>query len=150
MSAIEKVSGLSIESAHDDLAEAIVAVHFLKQSAKEIDAQLKFKMIEWIQKHGEITIGPIRYYLGTPKKYKIHSIQEALEILMDLASGDVALFSSWFASSPLKHGAIRKAMEESGCADKFELVFEVTEDTTLEEGKPKKVKKLMSSNDDFI
>lgn len=148
---IDRVSELCAESTHDDIANAIIAVDFLKAGGKEIAEQLKAKMIEWLTAHGgEVTIGPVRHYLGHPKKYKVRNIKESLDVLMQLSGGDLEKFSGYFASSPLKHGFIRDEMAAEGCPEKFELIFEVVEDVTWEEGKPKRgPNQLMRSDDRF-
>jgi|ERR1700734_116668 len=146
----DSISGLSVQSSHDDIANAIIAVDFLRSGAKEVADQLKAKMIEWLTAHGgEVTIGPVRHYLGHPKKYKVRNIKEALDILMQLSGGDLEKFSAYFASSLLKHGFIRDEMNAEGCPEKFESVFEMIEDVTWEEGKPKRTKQLMRSDDRF-
>jgi len=112
----------------DQLTEQARAVKYLK-------AEFDKKMVEWINANGDITLGDIRYYVGTTKKIKPKV--DASTIIMDLIEthkGDIAAaIDATVASGWCRYGEVRKVRPE-----KFDEWFETEVVMDVKTGKPKK------------
>lgn len=126
----------------EQCATIINMVDSAMSRAKDLKHDLELVLIEWIKANGDLTIGPVRYYLGSKKTYKLNSAEETLGDLLSLTGGKVDRIAALMSASPFKPAATRDALAEMGEPDLFYQLFETIEETELREGKPVKVKKL--------
>jgi hypothetical protein len=150
LATIEKsVIELTDATPADRIAEVRMAVDFAKQECARLGKLLDERMMEIIRDTGPITIGPIRYYIGTPKETHARDGVNLFDTLMEAAQGDVEQIVKCFSANWPKPGTIRELFERIGRPEWFDRCFVVTEREELREGKPVKVKKLMKMDERF-
>lgn len=136
------------DSASAELAAAALdKVRLWNELGRELKAKLEAAMIRFIQANGEVTIGPVRYYVGTKKTTKCLDNGEAVKSMLEL--GGVELLRDVLSSSAFKHGAARKRLAELGCEDVYDRLFETSEEQELKDGKAVKTVSLLSFDERF-
>jgi hypothetical protein len=105
----------------------------MKAAIRQAQDRIEQGMIEWIQQHGPVVIGDVRFYVGPKKATRCTDIAGALNALLVAVAGDVDQLVHVLAAQPFKHGAARDVL-----AGEFDLYFETTEQPDLKEGKPAK------------
>ncbi len=105
----------------------------MKARIKELEAQHKEQMAEYIEANGPTTVGEIRYCLGYPKETESHDHPLLADEMMARCNGDWDEFCSHLVAQPFKPGSCRSLLGEV-----FNKFFTVTEKTVLKEGKPAK------------
>lgn len=123
----------------DEIAEALTVVESFKHIAKELEVELKRRMLEHVEENGPVKIGTIRYYAGSNRTVKCRDSGVTLEALLKATGGDVEQIAKLFASQPFKHGACRDVL-----GDEWAKCFETADATVLKEGKP--VKELQTAD----
>lgn len=130
--------------ADDELALAVLELTAaLKRLAAEIRGEAEDRAVEWIDTHGELVVGPIRYYAGHRKVVSVINLREAVEASLAAVEGDLHAFCQLLASNALKHGACRGVL----APDQFDRLFATETKPELREGKVRK--RLLQSNDFF-
>ncbi len=117
----------------DDMSQARLMVDSLKRIAREFGDELDRRMLEYVQEHGAVEIGTIKYFAGTKKKTKCRDISAALQALFESNGGDFGSVAQFLSSEPIKYGACKDLL---GVA--WHSHFEVIEEAELKEGVVKK------------
>jgi len=131
------------DSTLDQLLYAINAVKIVKRQAAEYLEKLEPLMIDYINEHGEFSVGDIRYYVGNETKIKCNSPKATLEKLFEVTEGDFDRVAACLASGAFKPAAAREVL-----GAEFGSQFTTTVETDLKTGKP--VKGLKEVNSKFI
>lgn len=140
----KQVLALGTSAPAEAVADVLNRVQVLTREIKRVKDLWEQIAIEWIQANGDLQIGDMRYYVGHPKTTKCNDIPATVEALMQATGGDFRAFCECLSAGAIKHGAAKKVLAESD----FARLFSVTEQTSLEEGKP--TKKLCSVNERFL
>jgi hypothetical protein len=119
-------------SAPDKVVAVLGHVDRLKQLARELNKMAEDAAILVINAHGDITVGDIRYYVGTEKQTECTNVVAALDALLAHSGGDLATFATFLASGAIKPGAAKAALGEDS------PLFKTTIVSDLKTGKPKK------------
>lgn len=138
-----QVIALGTSAPAEAVAELLNTIQVLKREIRRVDDLFENIFIEWIQANGDLQIGDVRYYVGTPKDTKCINVPATLAALLEATGGDFDRVCGCLSSNAIKHGAAKKVLPE----DEFSKLFSVTEKVTLEEGKPKK--SLLTKNDRY-
>ena len=121
----------------DVLPNAMGLIEEVIRRCRELKSEVERHAVGYISIHGEQHIGPVRYYVGVTKTYKPRTLVEAVEAILDASGGDMARFTDCLSSNALKAGATRKMFADAGCPERFDAVFEASEEQELREGKVK-------------
>ncbi|MBV8781908.1 MAG: hypothetical protein JO353_10965 [Phycisphaerae bacterium] len=133
-------------ASEEDCANAICLVESLGRLYRFAKSIRDARLIAKINADGELTLGPVRYYVGNKRSEKCRQgkMSEAVQKIMDAAAGDMDAFVGCLSSSALKVGATRKLLSPAD----FDAVFETTIEQDLKTGKPVKV--LKSADERFL
>jgi hypothetical protein len=102
--------------------------------AREIKSGIEDVALKIVQRDGEQTIGPVRYYAGPTKTYKCRDVRHTLNTM--LAMLDVDTLNDCLSSSAFKAATFRDAVKSIGQPDMFAAHFDTIEKWELREGKP--------------
>lgn len=127
-----QVAGLNQNDTADDVAATVAMVHSLAEAAERLKREVSERAIQWIEHHGPLQVGAVRYFVGRRTVTKCTNVLSAVEMLLDACGGDVDAVCKCLASQPLKHGACRTILT----AEQWQQVFRVTEVVDLVNGKP--------------
>jgi hypothetical protein len=116
-----------------DCIDKLNRLDAVMKQAREYREMLEDALVRWIQQHGDIVCGPVRYYAGTSKSTKCLQPMNTLEALLEATGGDVHELGKYLTPNPYRYGACRKPL-----GDKWPEHFMTTERPKLVEGKPKK------------
>lgn len=114
----------------DDALAALTFIARLKELTKQLNQQVEDGVIAFIQQHGPIEMGSVKYYTGPTKTTKCVNVKGAVEALMNATGGDFDAFCECLASGALKHGACSKVLS----AETYNELFETKEVTDLKTG----------------
>lgn len=130
------------EVAIDELLSVKSEIKKYIEAMKALKAIFDAKMVDWIEANGDITIGPIRYYVGNTKTVKTKVPPWSIvNGCLDQAFGDLEYVLNSLASSNwCRHGEVRKL-----CPDKYNDWFETTSVKDIKTGKPKRGLKRVDS-----
>jgi hypothetical protein len=135
--AIDRV--LDGNASADDVLTCIDVVARLKELTRELAEKSEAAIVPWLQQHGEIERGEVRYYAGASKSAKVKDNDAMLKAVLYAAAGDIEQIAKCLASGAWKVSAVRELVPP----DEFEVLVEVVESVDLKTGKPKvKVQKL--------
>lgn len=137
----DRVSGAirALNSDHateDDALSALTFIARLKELTKQLNQQVEDGVIAFIQAHGDIEMGTVRWYVGPNKSTKCVNVKGAVEALMNATGGDFDAFCECLASGALKHGACSKVLSP----ETYNSLFETKEVTDLKTGVAKGAK----------
>jgi len=104
----------------------------LKQLTRELNKLAEDAAILVINTHGDITVGDIRYYVGTEKKTECTDVVATLDALLAHSAGDLATFATFLSSDAIKPGAAKAALGDDS------PLFKTTTVPDLKTGKPKR------------
>jgi hypothetical protein len=147
LSTIEQsVWAIAPETHIDTVAAVIDRVGYVEKQLKEFKASLEERLTEWVKTNGDLTIGDVRYYLGTKKTTKCANVPETIQAILETTGGDFDRLCEHLSSGCVKYGAAKETLGD----ERFGLLFTVAEETEIREGKPVKVKRLQKTNDAFV
>lgn len=129
-------------AAEADVLTAINLHDRLKEITKVMGNLLSDAAVKFINEHGDITCGNIRYYVGSTTYTKCKDVKATLETLLKVTGGDFEKMASCLASDAWKAGASRAVL-----GDQFLTCFSQEVRQDIAEGKPKK--SLQKVNMDF-
>ncbi len=136
-----------LEAGTGSEADVLTALN-LHQRLKEVTKGLGYLVddaaVQYINKHGDITCGNIRYYVGTTTYTKCKDVKGTFQTLLEVTSGDLETIASCFASDAWKAGQSRVVL-----GDKFDSCFSTEKRLELKDGKPLVRKSLQKVNMDF-
>lgn len=138
--AAAQVASLDLASTKDEVLTVMNAVEVLRSRMGSLREEMEFKVKEWIDTHGDITCGEIRYYVGRVTTVKCGDVKATTEAVMQAVGGDMEQFAAHLSSSAFKVGACRGSL-----GDDFGKHFTEESQTDLKTGKP--LKKLRTTND---
>jgi hypothetical protein len=127
----------------EEVLSAQVFVKKLGEIQRAIKARLDAAMIAWINEHGEIIDGEMRYYVGSATTRKCVDVPKAFRACIEASGGDLDAVLVVLSSGAFKGAAACKLL-----GDKAGEHFVTNVDTVLETGKPRKV--LKSVNQKFL
>ncbi len=104
----------------DVVCEKIDLYEQLTSRVRQIEANFLSRLGEWLEEHGELSIGDITWYFGVSKTTKCRDVSRVLELLIDHVDGDVGELACYLSSQPVKHGAVSKTISE----EQFDSLFE--------------------------
>lgn len=127
----------------DQFLAAINIYDRLKEITKGLGILLDKSAVEFLNQHGDVTCGNIRYYVGTTTYTKCRDVKATLNYMLQISScEDIA---GCLASDGLKAGASRVLL-----GDAFDTHFSTEVRMEMKDGKPLKPKKsLQKVNMDF-
>jgi len=123
-------------------------IDFAKGMLKTLDALLEEKGLEIIEATGPISCGDLLYVISHDSSYKAKlTPREMAEGIMLALGGDWESFALCLASGAIKHGQLRKLLEQNGLATRFDEFFDLVEKKTVK-GEP--VKRVSALNTKFL
>lgn len=105
----------------------------LKELTRELAEKSEAAIVPWLQQHGDLERGPVRYYAGATKTNKVKDNDAMLRALLTATGGDVEAIGRCLASGAWKVSAAREILP----ADEYEVLVEVVESMDIKTGKPK-------------
>src|SRR5690606_22726121 len=126
---------LTTAATPDQMLAAIDGVAGLKATLRRLDHLVEARAIAWIEAHGDLTCGDIRYYVGQDKKTKCRDPKATLQALLDATGGDLDAVVGHLSAGAFKHGACRATLP----SERYEALFETTATPDLKTGKPLRV-----------
>ena len=135
---IESALLAAIDQADDatSILELQDYLYCLSAKARQWQALIEQRFIEYIQSHGEVSDGRNRYYIATAKTIKAIDNVPLLETCLELAGGDVKTAAGFLAVGAFKYGAVRAALDAAGLGERFEELFATEEKIDLKTGQP--------------
>lgn len=123
-----QVVGTMADDAHEDvIKEAMLKVFALCGVAKEIKEAMDTALIAWLQKNNrDIQLSHMKYYMGGDTTTKPRSKAKVLDVVMELAQGDMEKAAELLSSDPFKHGSIKGILNDPA---RYIELFEVTKAT---------------------
>jgi hypothetical protein len=115
-------------------------VEIVASMVREIKSKCAEQLAKWIEKNGEITMGDVRYYVGTTKSHKPHDLRYALHRTLEAVGGDLDALADALSSDAFKAGHAKKILGEH-----FDEVFATTEKLDLRTGKPARELKVVNT-----
>lgn len=123
---------LELDASEAEFHEAIQIVDRVAEIARQLKAKVELAAIEWIKKHGPVSLNETRYFVGPNKKVKCNSPYTTLLKCMEEAGGDLDRIGTLLSSDSLKPGACRELLGE----EEFNRQFTTTVVDDLKTGKP--------------
>jgi len=140
----DAIAALDMEcAAPDALLKTMNDLDLLKREVRELGHLMEAAAIDWIKAHGDITVGEMRYYVGTTTHSKSTDHKATVDAILRAAGGDLDQLAECISSDGLKSGACKKLLGETVFHTKFSTVVM----SDLKTGKP--LRKLKKSNDNF-
>lgn len=143
---LAKIESDVLTLADDAMPEQVLslmnAVDVVKGKLKAVAAMLEQKAIEYIEAHGPIECGDMRYIVGTEKIVKCRNVRAAAEKLIDVTGGDWDKFAECLSSGAFKYGSVRTACADAGQPEIFDVLFETTEKKALDSKPLKRLQKI--------
>jgi len=118
----------------EDVLATIDAIDALKALTRDLAAKSEAAVIAWIDTHGQIERGEVRYYTGPNKSVKCLNHEATVGAVLSAAGGDVATLARCLSSSAWKAGAVRELLPP----DEMDGLFEVVVSKDLKTGAPLK------------
>jgi len=122
------------EATAEDVLATIDVIDALKALTRDLSAKSEAAIIKWIDQHGQIERGEVRYYTGPNKTVKCRNHEATVEAVLSAAGGDVATLARCLSSSAWKAGAVRELLPP----DEMDGLFEVVVSKDLKTGAPLK------------
>lgn len=116
----------------EDVLAALDFAKRLREIAAELSRQAEAGAIAWIDAHGPITEGELRWYVGTNRTHKCRDVRGTLAALLEATGGDLDRVAECLSSSAWKPGAAKAVLPD---ADAW---FETVETPDLKTGKPER------------
>ncbi len=132
----EALASIDSEATAEQILAVLDQVAIAQRQAREFKRLAEEAVIEWIDKHGELTVGDIRYYVGTTKTVKAVDNANIGDALLEVTGGDVDRLNECLTSNPWKHGQVRKVLEQFGAESMFDDLFTTETRKDLKTGKP--------------
>ncbi len=132
------------DSDGDAVLAVIQTVKRLKQLVVELHGEMEERAVAYLQQHGDLVCGDVRYYAGFRSSIVCRDVRQAVEAVLEAVSGDLDAFALTLASQPLKTGGCRGVLDQAD----FDRLFEKRVKKELKEGKPQK--RLIEVNERFV
>jgi len=104
----------------------------LVSRVKTIRRNLEQIAVEWIEIHGPIDMGEIRYIVGHPKSVTCMDVVQCTHAVLDACGGELDALCSYLCSDPYKYGAVHRLIGN----ELFAQLFREERHPKLVEGKP--------------
>lgn len=140
-----RVLDLTPEQSTDVAALLITNLDAMKKRIREIEDQLKPRLIEHINAHGPIVIGPVRYYVDFDKDTKCIDGPTVLDAIFTVAKGDMSMACDGLSVNAFKPGWAKKNLP----ADVYEKCFKTEVKSKLKSDGEKPVKQLQKIDTSF-
>jgi len=118
----------------EDVLATIDVIDALKALARDLAGRSESAIIKWIDQHGQIERGEVRYYTGPNVTIKCRNHEATVEAVLSASHGDLAAVARCLSSSAWKAGAVRELLPP----DEMDGLFEVVVSKDLRTGKPLK------------
>ena len=99
------IAGVGPDTDPQEIAAALGLLEALADAVKSMRAELKAGMLEWVDAHGDLTIGEKRYYAGTETDVTCNDQRETLATLLEVT--DLDTIASCLAAGAWKHGVLQ-------------------------------------------
>lgn len=119
---------------HDDVLVAIDIRTRINAMVRVLNDSLKAKIIEWIEKNGEVTCGDTRFYVGTEKNTRCCDYKNTMIALLNATEGDLDRVVQCLASGAFKPGATGLVLDDGT----YRTLFHTEDVKDLKTGKPRK------------
>lgn len=106
----DATDAITADSSHDDVCLAIQYRDALKEATRLLCERVDAAVMEWIRVHGDVTIGPVRYYIGQSTTTKCRSVPDTLRAVLETTGGDVDAVAQLLSASAFKPGACKKTL----------------------------------------
>ena len=113
----------------DDVLKALDLSARLREVARELTEQVEAGAIAWVQAHGEIIDGDVRYYVGANKSVKCRDVKGTLGAVLEVTGGDLDAVIECLSS-----GAFKPAKTKALLGKRADEFFETTETMDLKTG----------------
>jgi hypothetical protein len=141
----ERVNALAPDAAgEEEIVNWLNLTEVLLQRAREIRHRMEQVAVEWIQLHGPLAVGDIRYSVGCPKTVRCLDVARCLRLVLAGCGGDVDGVAAYLRADPWKYGSVRSLLGES----EFEQAFRSEWKPKLVEGRPQR--QLQQTNTRFL
>jgi len=118
----------------EDVLATIDVIDALKALTRDLAARSEAAIIAWIEQHGQIERGEVRYYTGPNKTVRCLNHEATVEAVLSASHGDLAAVARCLSSSAWKAGAVRELLPP----DEMDGLFEVVVSKDLKTGAPLK------------
>lgn len=130
------------EATHDEALTLLMNSTAFGQAAREIKAKADTALIAWMDLHGDLDAGTVRYYVGKDKTEKVISKRATVEALIEACGGDLDRFTEMLTSDPFKPGACGGVIDRA-------THFKTTTKEVIEDGVSKPVRKIKSTKEEY-
>lgn len=133
-------------------AEQIVVLRDARDAARQflrsVDGLIEDISIAFIEQHGPIECGEMRYVVAADKSYKPRMDPAGMtRAFLNLHGGDMDKLVSYLSASAFRHGQLRKDLAEMRKPEMFDEFYETVVRKSVE-GKP--VKQVQQLNTKFV
>lgn len=137
---------LAPDSPREQVVRLLDLRQLLRAYADRLIEASESAVIRWIEKNGEISVGTVRYYIGTSHTTKCVDNLGAMRAVLKAVGGDDEDMARFMVSGAFKPGACREVIP----GDEYADLFRTTTRTELREGKPVPVRGLQKADTRFI
>jgi len=127
----------------EDVLATIDVIDALKALTRNLADRSEAAIIAWIEQHGQIERGEVRYYTGPNKTVRCRNHEATVEAVLSASHGDLAAVARCLSSSAWKAGAVRELLPP----DEMDGLFEVLVSRDLKSGRP--IKRLQKADGRF-
>lgn len=114
-----RILSIEPEMTVETIAEVVTKFDFMKKRIREVEGQLKGRLIEYISTNGSFMIGNMAYSVGDDSEWQCQDVAGTVDAMIETAQGDTAVVASYLCSQPFKAGSLKKFLP----ADKFAELF---------------------------
>lgn len=124
---------------HDEVLQRLQAADRLAQLIRAYRSDLSDAIVSWIDTHGDLECGPIRYYTGSRKTTKCIDVGTVVEqVLTDYSVEELIRAMT---SQPFKHSNVERLLSR----ELYGQCYETTYERVMREGVAKKTLKRLDT-----
>lgn len=123
---------LSVVNVEKRFSEIVTAIKKLAGQAK----------IAFLDRHGEVVCGEVRYYNGVERKTRCVDQAAVAEAILNATGGDLGKLNDCLASGAFKPGATSQVLDEAT----YSRLFKTEEVPDMKTGKPRRVTHAVNQN----
>ena len=127
----------------EQVAETLMHLETVERAVKDVRRTFDDAFRSWLEQHGSLTVGEIRYYVGEKRETKVVDKAAAFDALVQATGGDAASLAEVLTASPFKVAAAREVL-----GDLFDQHFQTIVEIDTKEGKP--VREVKALNPKFV
>ena len=121
---------------HDEVALRLNAVECACREVADLRRRWMESLADWLGRHGDLTMGSVRWRLAVERIWKCRDPGAALDRLLCAIGGDVQGLADYLAADAIKPGAARAVL----AAEDFDQLFLRVERPKAQPGKPRPIR----------